>query len=357
MGLRIKKFTEIFNSLATWITSDNKHLSDFNIGSALRTLTESISLQIEEFYFDMKQNVEYGIETAIYDAFGFEKEQATYASGYITISFYEPLETAMLIPIGFTVSTPLTSSKVMYYQTTEEYNSPAGATEVTVAVTCTEIGSIGNAEANTVNNIITMNPKIESVTNTTRIANGEDEETQTELKARFREYLKSLGRATKESIEYGCKTVDGVAGVHVDDHYIGFVNVYVHDSNGDLPSGLKSAVETAMLDYRAAGIEVKVLPVVKKKVNITDMVLVVNDNADMSTILPSIKTLLTEYLNSYSVDEDFYVSDIISVLMQNYRSVIVTIDWDSGSNISTLSNELIVAGDISLSYKYVSDWR
>lgn len=357
MGLKIKAFQEIFNSLVTWLTSEKKaSLTDFTVGSALRTLTEGISLQIEEFYFNMRQNVEYAIETAIYSAFGFEQIQGQYAGGYVQLNFTEPLTSALVIGSGTTVSTSLSNSKVLYYKTTEDFTVPVGATSVIVEVFCTEIGSVGNCELGEICVLVSGSSLIESVNNVTRFVSGVDQETKAEMKSRFKEYLKSLGRATADSIAYGAKTVNGVAGVYVDDNYIGFVNVYCHDANGDLPEDLKNQIVYTLEEYRAGGIEVKVLPVVKHPIDLS-IRLIVKDDIEMSGNLSAIETLLTDYLNSYTVSNDFYASDIITLLMTNYRSIIVTLDIGDLENEKVLDNELVVAGEVNVEFSYLSDWR
>lgn len=356
-GLKIKTFQQVFTSIVTWLTSEKKaSLTDFTVGSALRTLAEGISLQIEEFYFNMRQNIEYAIETAIYTAFGFEQIQGQYASGFVQLNFNEPLTSTLVIGRGTTVATSLTNSKVLYYKTYEDFQAEIGASSCIVEVFCTEIGTIGNCELGEINTLISGNSLIASVNNITRFTSGVNQETRAEMKSRFKAYLKSLGRATADSIAYGAKTVEGVAGVWVDDNYIGFVNVYCHDKNGDLPEELKTKIAYTLEDYRAGGIEVKVLPVVKHPINL-DISLIVKDDIEMSDNLTAIVNLLTDFLNSYEVSTDFFVSDIITLLMTNYKSIIVTIDTNDCKNEKVLSNELIVAGKINVTYSHLSDWR
>ena len=50
MELKIKSMYEVFNNLVEWITAKTDKITDFNVGSAIRTLTEAISIQFEEFY-------------------------------------------------------------------------------------------------------------------------------------------------------------------------------------------------------------------------------------------------------------------------------------------------------------------
>lgn len=356
MGLKIKNFQELFNSLVTWITAENTGLSDFNIGSALRTLIEAFSLQLEEFYFNMKQNIEYASRTAIYGAFGFEAIKSEFASGYIRVRFTQPLESSLILPSGMMFSTSLSNTRVVYYKTTDDITVEEGASEILIEVVCTESGVIGNCESGEINTLITGNSLILSVYNTARFTSGVDAESAASMRERFKEYLKSLGRATAESIAYGAKTVEGVAGVYVDDKYIGFVNLYCHDKNGDLPEELKNEITLTLEKYRAGGIEVKVLPIVKHKINL-DITAVLYDSVDKDTMKESIQNSLISYLNTYTVSQDFFVADIITTLMSSYKGIIVTLDFNNADNVKILSNELVIAGSVNVTCISQSDWR
>lgn len=356
VGLKIKKFQDVFNSLVTWLTADESKLTDFNVGSALRTLTEAVSLQVEEFYFNMKQNVEYAIDSAIYTAFGFEKINAENAYGFINIEFVKPLETVLIIPEGFTVSTSFSNSKVVYYKALDDTEAPIGSTSIMVKVTCTEPGTIGNCEEGEINNLITGNTLIKSVSNPTRISTGIDAESSSDTKARFKSYLKSLGRATRDSLAYGAKSVEGVDGVYVDDNYIGFVNVYCHDANGELPESLKSRVEIALEEYRAGGIEVRVLPVVRKEINVKSTI-VLRDTVDVESVKSSIDLMIKNYLNNYRVSTDFYVADIITLVMSEFSEVVLNIEPNGLENVQIMSNAKVVAGEVDTNCVKLMDWR
>lgn len=354
--LRIKRFQDIFSSLVTWITTDNPNLSDFNVGSALRTLSEAIALEMEELYFNMHQNIEYAISTAIYSAFGFERRLETYASTYVRFTLVEPAFNDFILPRGFTVSTSLAKSKIVYYRTTTDITVPKGSLEFVAPVLCTEAGEVGNVEPGEINTIVTLNGRLESVTNDLRVVSGVDRETTASLKSRFKEYLRSLGRATRDSVEYGIKSVPGVAGVKIDDQYIGFVNAYVHDKNGNLPKDLLDAITKELVNWRAAGIEVKVLPCVKVPVDVDTVTLITKDDVDVQAILPDINTLVKNFLNSYSVGKSFYVSDLITLITKNYGGIIATIDTCEVKNINVLENMVIVAGEVDLKSVPLGKW-
>ena len=57
MGFRIRGSEEVLQKLITWVSQGTDKITDYNPGSAIRTLLESVSLQIEEFYYDLKKIV------------------------------------------------------------------------------------------------------------------------------------------------------------------------------------------------------------------------------------------------------------------------------------------------------------
>lgn len=356
MGLKIKNLNEILNSLITWVTSKSDKITDFNAGSAISTLLESISLQLEEYYFDMRNAVLYAIENAVFYAFGFEKTQSEYAKGEVTLTFKQPLPAPMVIPKGTVFSTGLESSRVVYYKSLESVVAPAGALTAKVPIQCTEAGEIGNVADNKVTICITTNPFILSCTNEVAISSGKEQETDSELKNRFTAYIHTLSKATAEAIAYGAKSVAGVAGVYVDDNYIGMVKVYVHDSNGDLPEALKQAVLTELVNWRAAGIEVEVMPVVKKY---EDMIitLVIADDYPLEVAATDTEDKIKAYLQALTVHKDFYVSEIVAMIMAQKEYGIINVDIQKGSDMTTLDNEIVKAGKIEVSSIHLSDWR
>lgn len=356
MSLKIKSIKEILSTLIVNITTRTKKITDFNPGSATRTLLESIALQLEELYFDIRQNVEYAIENAIYNAFRFERITETKASGYVTVNFVEALPSSLIIPMGTVFSTSLQYNKVIQFKSTEDVVADKGVLSITVPVECTEGGIIGNVGVGDIRVIVTGSNMIESVTNQAAFVNGVDEETSIERKHRFGEYIKSLSKATKDSIAYGTKEVDGITGVWVDDSYIGFVRVYTHDENGNLPEELRQAVLQNLEKYRAAGVEVEVLPIVRKEVNIS-MFFVLKDGIVLEDYLPNIKQLIVDYLNNFEVATNLYMTNLIGAVTENYKDIIVTFEILEGEDTNLQNNELVVSGVVDVTGVNLKDWR
>ena len=351
-----KPVNELLKSLITWVSTGTSKITDFSVGSAVRTLLEAVALQLEEFYFNLHQSVEYAIENAVYSAFGFDKNPASSSTGFITITFKYAIPQSLTIKSGTVFSTNPSSTPVIYFRSTEDVVAIMNTEQILIPVECVTKGTLGNLPANTVNTLTTTNSYIESVTNTSAFVNGVDEENNASRKSRFKEYVRSLQRGTTEAIAYGTKTVPGVAGAWVDDNYIGFVRDYAHDSNGELPTELKIQILDVLEDYRSAGIEVEVLPVVKRNTNIS-LNLILKDFADMDDTVYGVNTLVTNFLNNFQVSENLYMTNLLSTITTSYKGVIVNIEILEGQDTNLQNNELIKAGTVTITGEYLSDWR
>lgn len=354
--MKIRSFTEIYNSLVTWVVTGTNKLTDFNVGSALRTLLESVALQLEEFYFSMKQNCLSAIDSSVFNAFGFQKQEATYSSGYVEVTFNKPLESTFVIPIGTIFSTSITENKIYYYQSTEDTVVQRGAPKASVLVRCTELGSQGNMQSGEICNIVTTNRIYANVTNTLPLTGGYDEEDSQERKLRFNNYVKSLARGTKDSLLHGVLEVEGVKGAWVDDNYIGYVKIFVHDADGNLPQELKLRVLENLEYYRACGIEVQLFSTVRVPVDV-ELNIVFQNNVNPDAYLGGIKQLIKDFINNHTVSQDFYTAELIATVINLYRTDIITVNVVKGSDTKLQFNELVVSGDIVVTGINQKDWR
>lgn len=355
MGLKIKSMYEVFNNLVEWITAKTDKITDFNIGSAARTLTEAIAVQFEEFYFNMKQNVLYAIENSIYISFGFDLKLSNASTGYVTVEFEEALPSIMIFPVGTIFCTSAIYGYI-YFESTEEVYAEEGSLSIMIPVQCKTTGTIGNVPIGAISVIVTTNNIIRSVKNPAAFTNGLNEETSAERKRRFQNYIRTLARGTSDSIVYGCLEVEGVAGAWCDDSYIGYVKVYAHNSDGELPSELRKSIIDNLNNYRAGGIEVEVLPIVKKSVNLS-LKIMINDDYDTEIYRQLIFALVTGHMNEYSVADNFYIADIIHTIKSAYEDITINILVTEGEDTQTGNNELIRPGDVTITCVNMKDWR
>lgn len=355
MALEIKSMYTILKDLINWTTARTDKITDFNVGSGIRTMYEAFSVQLEEFYFRMKQNTLYAIATSIYTSFDFERKVAGNATGYVTVSFTRALPTALTFPKGTVFCTSDTYGYI-YFETIEEHTAKAGLTSTAIKVQCKEAGVIGNVPSGAISLIVPTNSLIRNIYNEEAFTDGRDAETATEHKKRFQQYINTLSRATSRAILYGTLQVEGVTGAWVDDNYIGYVKVYAHNSDGELPNELQSAILKHLIEYRAAGIEVEVLPIVKVIIDQSINVMI-GDEYDTDNYAGLIDATVTKYLNEYSVGTNYHVADVIHFIKSSYEDAVINVSMPGAKDIELYKNQVIRPGGITVTCTNQKDWR
>lgn len=355
MALEVKSMYTVLKGLIDWTTARTNKITDFNIGSGIRTLYEAVSVQLEEFYFRMKQNALYAIATSIYTSFNFERKVAGCATGYVTVSFTRALPTGMTFPKGTIFSTSEVYGYI-YFETLEDHYAQAGLTGTAIKVQCKQAGIIGNVPAGAISLIVPTNVIIRNIYNEEAFTDGRDAETAAEHKKRFQQYINTLAKSTANAILYGTLEVEGVTGAWVDDNYIGYVKVYAHNSDGELPATLRSEILKHLVDYRAAGIEVEVLPIVKIEIDQAIRVMLGNDY-DTEVYANLIDTTVTKYLNEYTVGTSYHVSDIVTFIKSSYEDAVINVIMPSAKDIELQKNQLVRPGNITVTCVSQKNWR
>lgn len=344
----------VLKDLINWTTARTDKITDFNIGSGIRTIYEAVSIQLEEFYFRMKQNALYAIATSIYTSFGFDRKSASYATGVVMMAFTRPLPSKLTIPKGTILMTSDTYGNIPF-EVVEDTTADVGMTSIPLEVVCKQAGTIGNVPAGAISQIVTSNPIINNIYNLSAFTNGNDVETAIEHKKRFQHYINTLAKATSNAILYGTLEVEGVAGAWVDDNYIGYAKVYAHNSDGDLPDSLKNKILTHLVNYRAAGIEIDVLPIIKVSID-QNIRVMINDNYDTEQYANLIKIVVTNFLNDYTVGNSYYESDVIHFIRASYEDVVLNVSVISGQDITLDMNQIVRAGNITITCINKKNW-
>lgn len=350
MAFRLKGANRILEDLINWVSTQTDKLTDFNIGSATRTLLESVALEVEEYYYNLDKAVRHAIKNAGYEAFGFKKKAATTASGYVTIFYEKQLSQPIIIEKGTQFHTGDNRITKTYYRSLETVVVEVGAQAALVKVECEKEGSIGNAIAGEICKISMGTPNIFNIANTYDFVNGKDEETEAQRELRFREYVHTLQRGTAEAIAYGIKQVPGVSGVYVDDNYIGYVRVYAHDRDGNLSNDLKEKVNEAVDQYRSAGIEVEVKPIFKRSADV-DIDVVYKKDVNAKLYDGMIYSLIHDYITELKASEKLSISSLVSYIYDNYSEAISYINLDKTKDIDIQKNEILIPGDIKVNQK------
>lgn len=348
MAFRVKNATGILEDLINWVSARTDKLTDFNVGSATRTLLESVALQGEEFYYDLKKGIEHAIANSCYNAFSFYRKEATRATGYVTVFYDKPLEKDILIPKGSIFHTGKMRFNKEYYKTLENIIVKEGSQSVILKIEAVKPGNRGNALAGEICKMQMGSPNISNIANTTPLTNGTNKESETSRAQRFKEYVHTLQKGTAEAVAYGIKEVPGVSGVYIDDNYIGFVRAYVHDKDGDLSEELKQDVLKAVDKYRSGGIEVEVKPAVKIVVDVDNIKVMYKAGVNKILYDSMIHTAIKEYLENMQVSQPLKYSNLLSFIYESYSEAISFIDIENLKDVDIAANEIIRPGTIAV---------
>lgn len=178
--------------------------------------------------------------------FSFTRLPGVSASGSVTFSALTAPASPITIPSGTLVQTPLG----VQYATTSSATLAAGQTSVSVSVTCTQIGTVGNTGIGTITQLVQSIPGIDTVTNPLVFSNGLNAEQDSAFRSRFILYIGSLAKGTvlavqnavasyQQGLQYA--VVEGPVGS-------GYFNVYVGNGTSSGPgstvlNGIANAVE------------------------------------------------------------------------------------------------------------------
>lgn len=346
--LKMKTFKQIMDKLIRKTTEESDELTDFSVGSAIRTLYTAIALNIEEFYHYMYDNIKYMIENSLYVAFGFELLPATTAEGFIELTFDTPLTVPLVINEG----TVFVSSKPIYrgieFSAVNTETIPIGSGKHTIRVRCTKEGLIGNVSENSIDTKVNQDPRIVLITNPKAISGGADKETYNKRVERFKRFISSLSKATQGSLEYAAYSVSGITGVTLDDSRAGIVKMFCHDSQGNLSEELKEKVKKEVDKVRAAGVEVIITGVYKSEISLK-LHLVLAKNKDIGVYTNLIQLYITNWINTLPVGYTLTLAELYQVVMNSYDDAVLNVKIiEPTSDIKGSYNSILIVSSIEV---------
>jgi len=342
--------SEILSRLIDVTMVNTNEINDFSVGSTIRSIYEAVSVELESYYMLGRQNILWGIEKGVLNAFNFKKREAKRAFGQVTIEFHTTTQEPTYIPRGTSFDSSRTNKegKRMTFVTEKDYFVPKGSVTAKIDVYCTQAGTRGNVLAGDINRALDSISNLKRVYNRYDILTGKDEESIESVKKRFHGFVESRGRATIKALDYGTRQVEDISGVYIREE-IGYVRIYCHDSNGNLKEETKKKVENAIEDYRPAGIKLEVYPVEKIVVPVHVTITTTNAKRMNSAMRKKIETIIRNYLNSQTVSQDLILNDLLQVIMSIDDDLIYDAEIHNiEENIGVRDEEVIRAGDITL---------
>lgn len=338
MAFQVKDFLSILASQVNHLRGVTTRVTDFSVGSVVRSLLEASAIEIEELYQRIFHGLRDAIPTAIYTSFDFPKRPG--ASARVTLRFSIPAAGAAgtVIPIGTAARVP---GGTIQWVTQSVGTIQAGQTSVLIDALASAPGPEGNAAAGSITELVTALGDV-SVTNPAAAAAGRNEETDAEQKLRFQAYISSLSRAPLASIKYGAELArvtdgDGVVIEYVKEAFIfepwvvddsaqlGLAYCYVWNGVGAATAALVTEAQrlvdgyyrtdgTRVMGWKAAGVAVVVRSVDVVPINVEVTVKIVK-GADPNTAVAAASANVSSYIAELPVGSPVYRSELIFAAM------------------------------------------
>lgn len=318
-----KNYNQIVSEMAQ--SAENvSGLTDFNEGSIIMTIFESIARPLEQGYIDTRNGYSNNLRAIPYSVFDFKQKQGQKATVTVKFTRNAATTTVSTVPSGTRIS-----NGSLFFITTENAVIASGQTVSNgVGAIAEEVGLQYNVAANTIQTIESnLSAEIVGVNNDTPAVGGTDAETQTQMLRRFKTFINGLQGSNRYGIEAGVLSIEGVRSVSLQEHFppkhdIYNFTIYVDDGTGGLDNNIKNQVldlingtdTEEQPGLRAAGVNFEVEAASPTTVNIKLTATIYR--AEEARVTNDITTKLQEYINGLGIHENVVLSSIIVLLKQ-----------------------------------------
>lgn len=224
------------------------------------------------------------------------------------------------VPIG----TKMVSNTGFEYITTTTASLGAGDFTTSANVRAVEAGKATQVGANAITRFSTpgglFDPSLQCI-NDAPTAGGEDAEDDETFRNRIRDFWRTARRGILAAIEFGALTVPGVVSAQAIEvltegaQPARLVTLFISDSTGVASDALAQQVQTALNDFRAAGIQVLISTSLPLIVDI-QLRLTFRANVDTLTLTDDIRSAVVAFVNSLPVNGSLQVLQLGSVLQR-----------------------------------------
>lgn len=356
--------------MINWMRATTKKVTDYNIGSIVRTMLEAVAAEIDELYQQFFIGVKEAIPVSVYNSFSFEKLAAISAGGLIRVTL-TPSGTAGIISAGTTFSSPGLPTT---YSAQTDVVVAIGASFVDVSVRADTPGTIGNISALQTFTLSPSPSNFVSATNLTGFASGVDDETDDERKIRFAAYIASISRSTNAALAYGMSTsalydtngniIERVATAVTVEPYladsnqpIAMVDCYIHNGVGGTSSALLARTRQivdgyydvngiAVPGYKASGIKTTVYAAVEQLVNVTGA-LTPEAGFDEPTLIAAATSTIAAYLQSLPIGATAVLAEI-TYLVKDIDGIYDFQMSVPSANVTVANNKKLMPGSINI---------
>lgn len=374
MGYKIIRAEDRVTSMIDWFTGICKTITDFVVGSKIRTKFETIAVEMEAQDYAWYQSLKKAIPTALYRAFDFDPRAAQASLGSVVFTVPAAATAIITIPANTIVATvaSLSFSEIQFKTAVDATISIGQASTVEIPVQCTVAGIIGNVALGSIIAIKSTVSGASSITvvNGSAVTGGTERETEDERRLRFIEYVKTLSKGTVDAVIYGAKTAyitsdNGVITERVQSAVIyepflhsliepvGKFECYIYNGETGASDELVSEAQKTIDGYRttsnvlvpgwkASG----VICVVKKAVTIpvaTTATITVLPGGDVVTTKAVAEEVIDSYIASLKIGEKLIFNVLVERIMGLYGVYNVSISAPSG-DLTPAFNQVYTKG-------------
>ena len=357
--METNSYSTLLERMKTRMTTMQDKITDFNEGSVILTLFECIANVLEQAYIDTRLGFQNNLNYLAESVFGFSKKEGVNATVNVVFSRSVALESSVTIPSGTVVSDGshnfTTSENAVIESDKLDSNS--------VAAQANDVGTEYNISAGEINTIVSIvSGEVTSVTNAVKASGGANEETETEMLARFKTYINGLQGSNLYGLKAGILALSEVRSVGVVEHFPPVndytnVTIYVDDGTGNMTDELKEKIEDLVngdgtstnSGLKAAGINVDIEPCTQVSVDVSaDITVYRVENAVAEAAL---KESLENAINGLEINEDVIYAEIITALKQtgSYVKNIKNLKLNNiNDDVAIAVNQLARLGNVTL---------
>ena len=351
---------EFLTQMRDFFIANQSRITDLNSGSALDTQFNAMSVQLNQALVKVSGGFKTQFEQIPFQTFDFQRKSELSASGTEVFSRQTGDPVEITIPIGSIVGT---TSGLLYTTTAAGAILSGNTDSAAIPITANEAGVSYDAQIDTITVLNSSIPGVNSVTNNTATAGGQDKETNSAYFTRFTNFIMGLQGNNRFGIFTAAVGVSTIQSAYVENHFppvSGIYNftVYVDDGSGSVPQAKLDEIYLdiygndtfAYQGYASAGINFRVLTAGLIPVNVVYTVQIDPVNASAAEIEVTIEAAINNYINSLWVGSDVLESEVIRIIkgIQGVVDVPPSLfTLNGGENITTLPSQVAKVSSIT----------
>lgn len=329
MTFQPKKFDQIYAEMERLTQERLPGVTDFRVGSVVRTMYESIAYEMAVLYEQMNQvYLSAYVDTAegtqldrVVAVLGIQRGLPDFAEGVVTFE-RDPGTEAIAIPIGTLVTTQDTEkSPRKSYKTIEAATFPAAQTTLDVKVQAINRGEEETVPAEAIRIMPQPIPGVKAVMNRAATQfTGKRAETDVELRQRAKSVLLASGKASRTALETALLTLPGVKEVKLrerfDQDIHGLVDVFVDGVDFENQARVQT-LQSQIDQVRAAGVMVRLQSAVAIALDAVFWLEVNSDlsAADRQILETHVKDAITEHLISLKMGQPLLFAQLVRQIL------------------------------------------